>query len=103
MKYVIYVEDTADSDVVEAVKYYEGKQEGLGERFLKHWEQTLELLKQNPNLYQKKHKHYRQILIKPFPYHIIYEIEQNNIFVYKVPYGGMHPRKRYTKKQPAKK
>jgi plasmid stabilization system protein ParE len=98
MSYEIEVKETADKDLVNAVKHYESKQEGLGERFLNCWEQTLEVLKQAPQSYQKKHKNFRQILIKPFPYHIIYEIEGTSIVVYKVPYGGRHPRKRYKKK-----
>jgi hypothetical protein len=71
MNYKLDVKETANKDVVKAVKHYESKQEGLGERFLNSWEQTLELLKYDPNIYQKKHKNFRQILIKPFPYHII--------------------------------
>lgn len=98
MSYELDVKETADRDVTAAVKYYESKQQGLGERFLHRWEQTLEQLKQDPNLYQKKHKNFWQILIKPFPYHIIYDIEQKIISIYKVPYAGRHPRKRYTKK-----
>ena len=97
MTYSIFVENTANNDVIDAVKYYESKQKGLGERFLKHWEETIDILKQNPNLYQKKYKNFRQILIKPFPYHIVYEIEQNTIVIYKVPYGGRHPRNRFKK------
>ena len=98
MNYEIDIKETANNDVVKAVKYYESQQEGLGERFLNRWQHTLEQLKKDPNIYQKKHKNFRQVLIKPFPYHIIYDIEQTTIFVYKVPYAGKHPRKRYTKK-----
>jgi plasmid stabilization system protein ParE len=98
MSYEIDVKETADNDVVNAVKYYESKQEGLGERFLNCWEKTLELLKQTPQSYQKKYKSFRQISVEPFPYHIVYEIEETTIVIYKVPYGGRHPRKRYKKK-----
>lgn len=97
MSYEIEVKETASKDLVNAVTYYESKQEGLGERFLNCWEQTLEQLKQAPQSYQKKYKNFRQVMIKPFPYHIIYEIERTTIVVYKVPYGGRHPRKRYRK------
>lgn len=98
MSFEIEVKETAFRDVLNAINYYQSKQEGLGERFLNCWEQALELLKQTPESYQKKYKNFRQIEIKPFPYHIIYEIEGISIVVYKVPYGGQHPRKRYKKK-----
>jgi len=35
---------------------------------------------------------------KTFSYQIIYEIDNEVIVIYKVVYGGRHPRKRYTKK-----
>ena len=98
MNYEVNVQETANNDVIKAVKYYEREQEGLGERFLNRWQHTLELLKKAPNSYQKKYKNFRQIIIKPFPYQIIYDLEHTTIIVYKVPYAGRHPRKRYTKK-----
>jgi hypothetical protein len=38
MIYEIEVKETADKDLVNVVKHYESKQEGLGERFLNCWE-----------------------------------------------------------------
>jgi hypothetical protein len=35
MSYEINVKETADNDLVNAVKYYESEQAGLGERFFK--------------------------------------------------------------------
>ena len=98
MKYTVDVKELARDNVTEAFLYYESKQQGLGERFLLCWEKHLASLQQEPNLYQKKYKDFRQVIIKPYPYHIIYEIEELVIVVYKVIYAGRHSRKRYTKK-----
>jgi plasmid stabilization system protein ParE len=98
MKYAIKVKEPARNNITEAFLYFESRQEGLGERFLQSWERHLEFLEQEPHLYQKKYKDFRQILIKPYPYHIIYEIENDVIVIYKVIYAGRHPRKRYTKR-----
>jgi plasmid stabilization system protein ParE len=98
MKYSILVKESARNNITEAFLYYERKQEGLGERFLRAWERHLEFLQQEPNLYQKKYKDFRQVIIRPYPYHIIYELEEQVIVVYKVIYAGRHPRKRYTHK-----
>ncbi len=98
MTYTIEVKELANKQVVDTFLYYESKLTGLGERFLKCWEQELEALQKAPYLNQKKYKNFRQVLLNPYPYHIIYEIEQQNIIVHKVPYARRHPRKRYSKK-----
>jgi hypothetical protein len=77
MIYTVDVKESARDNVTEAFLYYESKQQGLGERFLSIWEKHLEVLQKEPKLYQKKYKEFRQLLLKPYPYHIIYEIVFN--------------------------
>jgi plasmid stabilization system protein ParE len=98
MKYTLDIKETAKVGLFEAFDYYENKQEGLGDKFLDDWETHLNIIKQNPLLFQKKYKDFRQLLIKPYPYHIIYEVEENLITVYKVIYAGRNPTRRYIKK-----
>jgi len=98
MKYKIVIKESAAQDIIKAFVYYEKNQLGLGERFLNSWENNLSSIQKEPEIYQKKYKNFRQILLKPFPYHIIYEIENNSVVVYKVSYSGRHPLRRYTKK-----
>jgi hypothetical protein len=98
MKYIIDIKTTAKTGVLEAFDYYEEKQEGLGIRFLDCWEKQIEVIKREPLLFQKKYKDFRQALIKPYPYHIIFELDENIITVYKVIYAGRSSQKRYTKK-----
>ncbi len=98
MKYITDVKQTAEIGILEAYDYYETKQIGLGEQFLDCWEEHLAIIKKNPFLFQEKYKTFRLVLIKPYPYHIVYEIEDNTIIVYKVIYAGRSDRKRYNKK-----
>lgn len=98
MKYHIDIKVSAELCVIEAFDYYESKQKGLGARFLDYWESHLEMIERNPLLFQKKYKNFRQALIKPYPYHIIYEVDGNAIIIYKVIYAGREPHKRYNKK-----
>ena len=81
MKYILDVKTSAENGVLEAFDYYEDKQEGLGARFLDYWETHIDIIKQDPLLFQKKYKDFRQALIKPYPYHIIYEVEGNIITI----------------------
>lgn len=98
MKYILDIKISAKAGVLDAFEYYEEIKEGVGKRFLDYWETHIGLIKENPLLFQKKYKDFRQALIKPYPYHIIYKIENNMIAVYKVIYAGRSVRKRYNKK-----
>jgi plasmid stabilization system protein ParE len=98
MRYSVEVKEIARNNVTEAFSYYETLQQDLGERFLSRFENLVSELQDNPNLFQKKYNEFRQVLIKPFPYHIIYEIEKNKIVIYRVMYAGRHSAKRYSKK-----
>jgi hypothetical protein len=98
MKYILDIKISAEIGILEAFKYYESEQEGLGVQFLNDWEAHVTMIKEDPLLFEKKYRNFRQVLIKPYPYHIIYEVEGNVINVYKVIYAGRSPRKRYNKK-----
>jgi toxin ParE1/3/4 len=98
VKYVLDIKTSAKKGVFEAFDYYESKRKGLGLRFLDDWETHVDIINQDPLLFQKKHKNFRQALIKPYPYHIIYEVEGNLISIYKVIYAGRSSFIRYNKK-----
>lgn len=98
MKYVLDIKVSAKEGILDAFEHYETIQAGLGFRFLDSWELQISMIEQNPLLFQKKYKDFRQGLIKPYPYHIIYKIEGNLILVYKVIYAGRSSRKRYSKR-----
>ena len=97
MKYILDIQLSAEEGALEGFSYYEEKQEGLGTRFLDQLDGQLKQLQKDPTIYQKKHKNIRTVLIKPFPYHIVYEIDNIKIVVYKVIYAGRQSKKRYSK------
>jgi transcription antitermination factor NusA-like protein len=95
MNYGIEIKETAREDAVEAFLYYEGRQPGVGNRFLDKMELLLSDIEKHPKHYQEKYKQFRQALIKPFPYLIVFEIDAKIIVVHKVINAARHPRKRY--------
>ena len=95
MKYRIEIKETAREGAAEAFLYYEEQQSGLGYRFLDKLELLLHQITKHPKHYQEKYKHFRQALIKPFPYLIIFETEENAIIVYKVINAARKPSSRY--------
>jgi hypothetical protein len=58
-------------------------------------ELLLNNISKQPKLYSEKYKQFRQALIKPFPYLIIFEIIEETIVVHKVIYAKKNPNKLY--------
>ena len=103
MKYSIEIKESARKGAVEAFLYYEDKQPNLGDRFLDKMALLLLLLlllllneiSKHPKHYPEKYKQFRQALIKPFPYIIIFEMVDYTIVVYKVINAKRNPKKFY--------
>jgi hypothetical protein len=95
MKFSIEIKELAKKGAIEAFLYYESQQKQLGERFLDKMELVLNGISNHPKLYPEKYKSFRQALIKPFPYLIIFEIIDQSIIVYKVVFAKRHPDKLY--------
>jgi toxin ParE1/3/4 len=98
MKYLLDIQPSAEEGSLEGFKYYESKREGLGQEFLDQIEEQIKQLQKAPTLYQVKHNNLRTVLIERFPYHIVYEIHEITIVVYKIVFARRHSNKRYTKK-----
>lgn len=95
MKYSLAMKESARKDAVSAFLYYENQQTNLGDRFLDKMELLLNNISKQPKLYSEKYKQFRQTLIKPFPYLIIFEIIEETIVVHKVIYVKRNPNKLY--------
>lgn len=95
MKYSLEIKESARKGAVEAFLYYEDQKITLGDRFLDKMELLLNDISKHPKLYPEKYKQFRQALIKPFPYLIIFELVDARIVVYKVIYAKKQPHKFY--------
>jgi len=95
MKYSLEVKDSAKKGATEAFLYYKEQQRGLGDRFLDKLELLLNEVPKHQKLYSEKYKHFRQALVKPFPYLTIFEIIDTTIVVHKVIYARRNPNKIY--------
>lgn len=95
MKFSIEIKESAKKGAIDAFLYYESQQKHLGERFLDKMELVLNDISKHPKLYPEKYKSFRQALIKPFPYLIIFEMTDQSIIVYKVVFAKKNPGKLY--------
>lgn len=98
MSYKVVVKEEAFKDAVEATDWYDKKQIGLGERFWENTWSNLKYLEQYPLSHQFKYKENRELLIKDFPYVIVYRVENNTVIILAVASCKQHPSKKRKRK-----
>ena|SRR5258708_16199438 len=93
MAFKVEITEATKQDINEAVSYYTGKSEGLGEKFYKQFKEAIKKIQTNPLYYSYYKKPFRRILLKDFPYLVIYKIYDNIIVVTGVLFGMIDPEK----------
>ena len=83
----------AEQDIAEAYAWYEERQRGLGEEFLRCIDACLASIRRNPEWYAFVHETYRRALARRFPYAVFYEYAEDTITVYSVFHCSQDPKK----------
>ncbi len=89
---VIYTEE-ADGDVAQSYDWYESREMGLGEDFLRCVEACVLTIQRHPLLYPVAVDEFRRALVRRFPYEIFYEPTAGAIVVYAVFHCSQDPQK----------
>jgi plasmid stabilization system protein ParE len=74
----------AEKDIEEAYDWYQERELGLGEEFLRCIDASIQTIARNPEIYVFAHEKYRRALVRRFPYAIFYEYFEETITVYAV-------------------
>src|SRR5687768_9376655 len=83
----------ADDDVTEAYRWYEFREPGLGEDFLRCLEACVHQIQRNPLMYPVAMSDVRRAPIRRFPYEIFYEPSAREITIYSVFHCSQDPSK----------
>ena len=89
--YTVIFESVALDDVTDAKSYYRGVSNQLADCFQDELEKAIQLLTANPLIFQKRIKDSRFLQIKPFPFVIVYVVEQQTVIVDAVFHTGQEP------------
>ena len=92
MKYQLQVDRRAFLEMQEAYDYYEGEQNGLGERFKTEIEKSLLSITTYPFRYSKIEDEIRQCIVHRFPFVIVYEVFKEVIVVYSLFHTKRNPK-----------
>ncbi len=82
MKYYFQLTPKAKNEFINAYDYYEEKVKGLGEKFRKEVYHFISLIIINPFHYPLKTKKQREVVLKKFPYLILFRIEESTKTIY---------------------
>ncbi len=78
----------------EAYYWYEQQKQGLGERFINELEDKYHKISNNPTAYGKRNDSYRHIVLRKFPYVIVFRIIEKTVVVYAVFHTSRNPKDR---------
>ena len=96
MNYSIQTQDEAIVEGYQIFENYEGIQEGLGFTFIESLERAYYELSKGAEYYRfiDTRKIYRRILLDRFPCMVVYEIEDDHVFILSIRYERENPDKR---------
>jgi hypothetical protein len=92
--YVLVFTSKSENEFIDSAIYYETKQKGLGYKFSESVNEILNSISKNPFAYQRKYKHYREAVLKVFPFTVIYEIKDNEIIINAIFHTKRNPKKK---------
>ena len=81
MTFVFENRPRVEDDILEALDYYFLINPKLAEDFLNRLEEAKQTILNSPEGFETKYKSAKTILLKQFPYHIYYLIEENKIVI----------------------
>ena len=83
----------ADTDIAESYTWYENREPGLGEEFLRCVENSVQGVQRNPAMYPVAIDEFRRAPLRRFPFEIFYETVKTTITIYAVFHCSQSPQK----------
>lgn len=90
MTHVIFL-DPAKDEMLKAAEYYDNFVVGLGDSFISEVKHTVQRIARNPKTGRKIRGHVRRMLVRRFPFGILYCIEEEDIVIIAVMHFRRHP------------
>jgi len=81
MKYNVVFHPEAEEEFKEAVWWYGIQQDGLDLEFVRCIDDAIQKIKREPELYPIEFESFRKKVVKRFPFKILYEVVEANIYI----------------------
>ena len=91
--YKAIIQSEAQKDLDSAYQYFEEQKPGLGFLFLETIASCVEVLEENPFLFQKVYGELRRAVILRFGFNIIFKVAGTNVYILALIHGSRNPEK----------
>ena len=78
-------------DLREILRYYDERSDSAGDRFYQEFETAVEKIEEKPLRFHRIDAIRHRCNLKKFPYHLVYEIYGNKIFITVLRHHKRHP------------
>jgi plasmid stabilization system protein ParE len=92
IEHLLYTPE-AEQDIADAYSWYEAREPGLGEEFLRCVEACVLTIQRHPYLYPLVVDEFRRALVRRFPFEIFYEPAEPSLIIYSVFHCSQDPQK----------
>ena len=83
--------EEAEEEMYEAAAFYEGRTDGLGDRFLADIQTCVERITERPHMGRRVGEHFRVVLAGRFPFSVIYALDEAAIVIVAVAHQRRRP------------
>ena len=81
----------AEDELAESAVFYESRVAGLGKSFTSEVQRTVTIIREHPDLGSPLGAKVRRVLVRRFPYHVIYRHDAGRIFILAVAHQHRRP------------
>jgi hypothetical protein len=81
----------AEEELLESALFYDSRVKGLGESFTSEVQRAVEMIREHPDLGSPLGSKVRRVLVRRFPYNMIYRHDANRIFILAVAHQRRRP------------
>lgn len=90
--YNVIIQPEAEQDLDEAYEFLETQRTGLGMDLLVAVTEIIEILEENPLLFQKVHGEKRRAVVRGLKYNLIYIVKSSDVYILAIIHGSRDPR-----------
>ncbi len=95
MSYKVSIEAEARQELNDSAIWYEERSKDLGGKFIDAFLAVLDYLETRPLAYPMLERDYRQVVMKLFPFVIIYKVEGDEVRIIAVFHSSRNPKKKF--------
>ena len=74
----------AELETIDAISWYESRRKGLGQEFLLSLNFEIQRISNNPFQFPVSRNPFRKVIVRNFPFLIIYRVTEKNILIHSV-------------------